>query len=120
MPSVSANEHATTGNVDAPRPLPAIRAPKSAEELEAEWSLPWKRAQRAQRVQEALDRLDDAERQLDLTWEEAMCRLLPYLQALWRAEEACVHPADRRFGENMLTDLEGLAKQRFPCPELDD
>lgn len=47
---------------------------------------------------EALERLEWHEAQDDFTPEDRLLRLLPYLQALWRAEDALEDPADRAAG----------------------
>lgn len=120
MASISAHENASTSPTAPARPIPERREQLSPEERDAEWEQPWRVAARVVRVEEALARLEREEQQQDLTIEERSIRLHPFLQALWRAEDACVHPADKRFGERVLCDLEGVAKRLFPCPELDD
>lgn len=46
----------------------------------------------------ALEALSVAEAQDDLTAEDRLLRLLPYLEAVWRAEYNLEDPADRRAG----------------------
>lgn len=98
MPSVSSDENALPGILDAARPIPAPRVQRSADEIARDWSKPERIAARQARVDFALERLERAEAQQDLTPQDRACRLLPFLCALWWGELDSDHPADRRAG----------------------